>query len=92
MSGYYYASSFKLSAHARVRIRERLTFAPNIGDLELESHFNDLLRDIRPAFVRGTITYYKIPKHQQLYAVVDQNGLVLTVTFFGAHKLGRMYR
>lgn len=92
MGGYYARPGFRLTDHARQRARERLDFPEGIGDLELEARFNDLLRGLRPAFMRGGVEYYKIPRHPEAYAVVDPTGLVTTVTWMGPHKVGSLHK
>lgn len=89
--GYYDTNiKFKVSNHARVRIKERLNIKAN-SDLEIDIEINEILKGLKPAFSAKNCDYYKIPNYIDTYAIVNKNKLILTVSKMGPTKIKNLF-
>ncbi len=85
---YYETAKFRLTNHARIRIRERLRIDPKLGDLEVDAIINERLEGLRPQYSDAAYDYYKIPGTKSMFAVVvAKDAVITTVTKMPPHKI-----
>lgn len=89
--GYYDTNiKFKVSNHARVRIKERLNIKAT-SDLEIDIEINEILNGLKPAFTAKNCEYYKIPNYIDTYAIISKDKLILTVSKMGPVKIKKLF-
>lgn len=81
---------FKVSNHARVRIKQRLNIK-STSDLEIDIEINEILNGLKPAFSDKNCDYYKIPNYIDTYAVVSKNKAILTVSKMSPNKIKNLF-
>ncbi|WP_027119463.1 hypothetical protein [[Mycoplasma] testudinis] len=91
MSYYKKGLKFKVSDHARVRIKQRLNIKATL-DFEIDDKINEILEGLVPEFSNNGHDYYKIPKRYNFYAIVDSaSNVVLSVGEMTNTKKGNLF-